>query len=730
VNLTISHQAKTILAAVILAAVGTAAYLDSFSGVFLFDDTPGIIENNAIRQLWPPWPIFRGPRPVLDLTFAANYAIGGLRVFGYHLVNLAVHLLAALTLFGIVRRTLSVPPLVQRFGSAACALALAVALLWMVHPLQTESVTYIVQRAESLMGLFYLLTLYCAIRGFSSPDYRRSWHAAAVAACALGMGVKLVMVTAPLMVLVYDRLFVAPSLKAALRRSRPLYLGLAATWLIAAFLVARNPAEPSAGFGMESLTPWRYARTQFGVIAHYLALSFRPWPLCLDYGWPVAWDVRDILPPALLVLALAGATIACLRRARLAGPAFAGVWFFLILAPTSSVMPIHDLCFEHRMYLPLAGVIALTVMGAYALGRRALELAVPAEHREFRQRLGTSIAAVSCLAVIGFLGSLTLLRNQLYGNEATIWKDATNHQPRNARAFINLGCALINQGRCEEALGYLLHALEIKQGYPPTRNNRGLTLTEAGRAAAHNNLGIALSELGRYDEAMRQFDEGLALKPDDPSAQYHCANTLVALGRAPEAIAHYREAIRLRPEFSDAHYNLAAALAELGRTEEAISEYEETLRLAPANGRAHNNLGRLLALQVRPAEALAHYREALRLLPDSPVVRANLAWLRATCADPKFRDASEALRLAREQAAAGSPAEGAPNARALDVLAAACAEAGQFDQAVAAARQAIAAAERSGGKPSASEIRARLKLYESRRPYRERTAATPAGAEP
>ncbi len=717
-----SHRTTTILAAVGLLAFGAAAYFNSLRGGFVFDDQTSLIENPAIRQLWPPGPILRGPRPVADLTFAANYAIGDFHVIGYHLVNLAVHLLAALTLFGIVRRTLSLPSLAERFGSAASALALAVALLWMVHPLQTESVTYIVQRAESLMGLFYLLTLYCAIRGFSSPNRRGPWHAAAVAACALGMGVKPVMVSAPLVVLLYDRLFVAPSLKAAVRRSGPLYVGLAATWLILALLVSRSPAEQtSAGFGMELLTPWQYARTQFGVIAHYLALSFRPWPLCLDYGWPVAWDVRDILPPALLVLALAAATVACLRRA--SPLAFPGIWFFLILAPTLSVMPIHDLCFEHRMYLPLAAVVALTVTGAYTLGRRALEILVPAGQRESRRRLGTAVGAISCLVVAGFLGGLTFLRNELYGNEATIWKDVTIHRPRNARAFYNLGAALVNQNRNEEAVPYLLHALEIKQGYPATRDNLGLTLTEAGRAGAHRALGIALSELGRYDEALGHFVEGLASQPNDALAQCHFGNTLVALGKTAEAIAHYRKALELKPEFSDAHYNMAKALADLGRTDEAISEYEETLRLAPDDGQAHNNLGRLLALQGRPAEAVAQYRQALRLLPDALVAQANLAWLRATCTDPKFRDAAEALRLAREQAGAGT-------SRALDVLAAADAEAGMFDEAVAAAGQAIQAAERSGDKTSAEEIRARLKLYESGKPYRERVAAKPPRTEP
>jgi protein O-mannosyl-transferase len=708
-----TQRMTTRLAALAIVVLGVAAYSDSFRGVFVFDDRGAIQENHAIRQLWPVGPILRGPRPVADLTFAVNYATGGLDVAGYHLVNLAVHILAALTLFGIVRRTLSLPPLADRFGPAASALALAVALLWMVHPLQTESVTYIVQRAESLMGLFYLLTLYCAIRGFSSPNHCGRWYAAAIAACALGMGVKPVMVSVPLVVLAYDRLFVTPSLKAALRRSWRLYLGLAATWLVLAILVSRSPAEPSAGFGMESLTPWKYARTQFGVIVHYLALSFRPWPLCLDYGWGVASAPRYILPPALIVLALVGTTIAFLRRA--SPLAFPGIWFFLILAPTSSIMPIRDLCFEHRMYLPLAAVIAVVVLGAHALGGRALALAVPSERR---RRPGIEIAAISCMLVAGYLGSLTFLRNGLYENEATIWKDVVLHKPRNARAFLNLGGALVGQSRNEEAVPYLLHALEIERDYAAAPEDRGLLLSDVGRAAAHNYLGIALSELGRYDDAKAHFAEGTVLRPDDAAAQWHFGNTLAALGRAPEAIAHYREAIELKPESAAAHYNLAKALADLGRTDEAILEYEETLKLAPGNGAAHNNLGRLLALQGRPAEAVEQYREALRLLPDAPVVWMNLAWLRATCADSNFRDAGGALRLARwarEQAGAG-------NARALDVLAAACAESGLFDEAAATARQAVEAAEQSGEKTSAAEIRARLKLYESHKPYRERTA--------
>src|ERR1022692_1539631 len=200
-----------------VVAAGLLAYHNSFTGPFIFDDFYSIEDNPTIHHLWPIWQTLSPPRigaptvegrPLVNLSLAINYALGGYRLWGYHALNLTIHILAALTLFGIVRRTLLQPRLQERFGAAADGLALAVAVLWMVHPLQTESVTYIIQRAESLMGLFYLLTLYCFLRaaGAGGPG-RFWWLAASVFACLLGMATKEVMVSAPLVVLLYDRTF-------------------------------------------------------------------------------------------------------------------------------------------------------------------------------------------------------------------------------------------------------------------------------------------------------------------------------------------------------------------------------------------------------------------------------------------------------------------------------------------------------------------------------------------
>jgi protein O-mannosyl-transferase len=216
---------KSIWLIVILA--GVAAYHNSFHGPFIFDDLISIANNPRIRRLWPIWePLLNVPqpstvedRPIVSLTLALNFAVGGLRVWGYHAVNVALHLMCALLLFGIVRRTLHGARLRERYGGQSGWLALAVALTWTVHPLQTESVTYIIQRTELLMGLFLLSTLYCVLRGAGSVR-PRAWYAAAVVSCALGMGSKEVMAVSPLLVCLYDWTFLSGSFRRAWAAAR------------------------------------------------------------------------------------------------------------------------------------------------------------------------------------------------------------------------------------------------------------------------------------------------------------------------------------------------------------------------------------------------------------------------------------------------------------------------------------------------------------------------------
>lgn len=629
--------------ALALVVIGCLAYSNSFSVPFLFDDLDAIPENPTLRGfpevLSPPVETTVYGRPVLNVSFALNYALSGVRVWSYHAANLLIHLAAGLALFGIVRRTLLTPRLAETFGQAAAPLAAVAAGLWLVHPVQTESVTYIVQRAEALVGLFYFLTLYCAIRAAGADDGTtagshagtgagdRLWPVLAVVCCALGMGTKEVMATAPFLVLLHDRTFLSGSFALALRRRRGLYGGLFATLVIVLALAAKG-RPGSAGFG-EGMAWHEYARTQPGVILHYLRLSLLPFPLVFDYLWPVARGA-GVLVPLLVLLIPAGATLWLLWRNSPAG--FAGAWFFAILAPSSSVIPIvTEVAAEHRLYLPLAAVCALAVAGGYAA------LRPKGLHRMVLPASGVVI-------VLFALG--TFLRNRDYRTPVAIWSDTVEKRPANVRAHYNLAKALEEEGRLEEAIRhYSEKVLPLKPDYAEARVSLGLALARTGRlddamthyeaalkarpdlAEAHNNMGLVLARQGRIGEALDRYAEAVRLKPAYAEAWYNMANALAEAGRAEEAIARYREAIRLKPDFPAAHVNLAITLQETGRDGEAKAHYAEAIRHRPDYATAHANLGMLLARRGETERARRHLETALRHDPHMIPARQALEQL-------------------------------------------------------------------------------------------------------
>ncbi|HEY5311709.1 MAG TPA: glycosyltransferase family 39 protein, partial [Pirellulales bacterium] len=361
------------LCAAALVALGLVAYSNSFDGPFIFDDEYAVPDNPRLASS-SPWQWLTAPpesaaagRPVVTWSIALNYAVDGFDVRGYHALNLALHLASGLLVYGIARRSLNGPALASRFGVLAQRLAWVIAAIWLVHPLDTEAVNYIIQRTELLMGVFYLLTLYAAIRAWDDAHAPR-WAWLSVGACVLGMGSKEVMASAPLMVVLYDRAFWVSSWREAFRRRWKLYLALAGSWLVLGSLMALMPRAGSVGFGL-GMSSWQYAQTQCWAIAHYLRLSFWPVGLCLDYGEQPVTDLAHWLPGGILLLGLASATLWAWRRHPTWG--FLGAWFFLILAPSSSFVPIvTEVAAERRMYLPLAAVVSATVVGGYEFGRR------------------------------------------------------------------------------------------------------------------------------------------------------------------------------------------------------------------------------------------------------------------------------------------------------------------------------------------------------------------------
>ncbi len=659
-----------------LLAAAVVAYANSFSGPFIFDDSRAVTNNPNLYTLWPPWKAVQVPtRFVADLSFAVNFALSDLTAADYRITNVLIHVLNGWLLFGIVWRTLSLPRFAGRFDVAAVPLAFVVSLLWVVHPLQTESVTYIAQRIEALMGLFYLLIFYCFIRGLTSAR-PRLWMNASVAACAIGMGTKEIIVTAPLMLFLYDSLMVSSSWRAALRVRWKVYLAMLLTLGIFALLLLMGMAQAMEAGGLfeRAITPWRYLLTQAGVIPHYLRLCFVPTSLCLSYRWPFAQSLAEVWRPALVIVGLLIVTLWGLIRRR--AFAFPLAWFFVILAPTSSIMPLSDAAFEHRMYLPLAGVIVLVVLGGYVASERFLK-------RLPRPGAWHPVAAIllAVLVTVWFV-TLTRARNLDYRSEDSIWRDVLKKRPNNYKVAVAVSGALIGESKFDEATALLTNLFarlpdfarmsfdDIQRQYI---QNPSLPCVEY--AMGHNNLGVVYLNQSRWEEAKTEFREAMRVFPANYIGYFNTGRIAFFQGNRHDAIQWWKLSLLKKKDDTDCLSLLASTYA----------------------------------LQGDQTNAIKYYRNVLKWKPNHPFARSQLAWTLATSAEARLRDGKEALALARDLPRMSGDA----SARAYDILAAALAETGQFEEAVACAGQALRLA------PGSADIEKRLKLYQQRQPYHE-----------
>ncbi len=616
------------LAAGIIVVSAFLAYSNTFFGLRLMDDSLATSTNRSIQHLWPLGPVLSPPstvpevgRPLLNLSFAINYAISKQGVVGYHVFNLAVHMLAGLVVLGTVRRMLLLPILRGRFGEDALSLAFAVALLWVLHPVQTESVAYISQRAESMMGLFYLLTIYSLIRVSQSetPRARARWVAVCITSCALGMMTKEVMITAPVMALIFDRVFLAGSWREAWNRRKWLYVGLGASWLNTVYSMA-DVHQHGVGFGL-GVSTWQYALTECKAVFHYLVVTIWPHPLVVDFGTDLVKDPLQVLPQALVLAGLLALTVVMFIRRPLFG--FAGIWFFLILTPTSSFVPIIGAPIgEHRVYLSLLSVMTLIVLGLYCwLGRNSRFVV---------------------LVVAAVFGVVTYERNFVYQSPTAFAEDDLSKVPENERMLTAMGGCFVEMGRYDDAMAEYRHALSINPDDP----------------LGHNGMASALSHLGRNEEAAAEFREAIRLDPTYSDAYYNLGETLAQLGQMKEAVETYQKAIEIDPDTSRYHYNLGRALARMDQPanamvqfqlalqldpddvdaaiylggmfaqqahyQEAIICFNHALQLDPGNVEAHNDYGITLALLGQKDDAATQFREALRLDPNYNKAQKNL----------------------------------------------------------------------------------------------------------
>ena len=635
----------------LLILAGLLVYANCVTKTLIFDDDAWIVDIPALDDPPQYFKDMEG-RPLLAVTNLAMHRCGRNNPVPHHVLNIFIHLAASLTLYGVVRRSLLRPRFGDRFAGRAPYLAFAAALLWMLHPLQVQCVTYVIQRGESMAGLFYMLILYAMLRADESEENERysltrfAWYFLAIASLILGYASKEMMASVPGAVILFDRIFLARSWRELIRRRWLFYIVFLLTW--AAFtgwhLYRAKESSGGIGFGMETVTPTKYALTQAGVVLYYLQISVWPRGLAIDYqSWPWTETWSDAMPEAWIVAGMLLVTAVLVFWRPAVG--FVCAWFFITLSPTSSILPIIDAVFEHRMYLSLATVAVLVVfIGDWLFRTVRLRFARP----------------IALAAVAITLGTLTFLRNEEYQSREIVWQKAVERMPESVRARSNYAQGLLANQKPEEVVPILYRALELSP-YDST---------------ALQNMAAAYEQLGHFQEASECYARLRDAYPSEWKYWRMYASTLLLLGRWDEAHQAYLRTEELNPEASEPHYGRAAALFAMGQMIEAEIEIQRATEIDPS-------------------------------WPESILSSA-----RTTILDERLRRYPDACRSAQRWAGLGLQYIENPRAVHRDTMGLCFAANGQFEKAAAQSREALIS-QPTG--PWGSLHRDRLRYYEAKR---------------
>jgi tetratricopeptide (TPR) repeat protein len=621
---------------IFIALLGLLVYSNTFNVPFQWDDRTNIIENPIIKDLgyfislsWADDFVHSGslmPRFMGYLTFALNYSIHGLDVTGYHVVNLAVHIFNALLVYFLVVLTFRTPfvngTLLKKHDRY---IALFSALLFVSHPVQTQAVTYIVQRLASLATMFYLTSLVFYVKwrltnppippllkgGFTALLL----YCSAVLSCVLAMFTKQIAFTLPLIIALYEFFFFAGKAKRRLIYLAPFLL----TMLIIPLTLidVDKPLQEIIGDASEKtiimeMTRLDYFLTEFRVIVTYLRLLVLPVGQNLDYDYPLysSFFEPQVLLSFLFLLGVFGLGVFLFRRSRITDHssefgvrssevhssrithhssrliAFGIFWFFITLSVESSIIPLHVI-YEYRVYLPGAGAFLALGTGAFLLVERL-------------NKKATRNAAVAFLIVLPLvLSAATYARNSVWKSEISLWKDTAKKSPEKARPHNNLALAYVNKGLASKAIEHYLIALRI----------------EPDNAGTFNNLGNIYKSKGSTDKAIEHYN---------PEAHNNLGNAFFDKGLYVNAIEHYKSALSMKPYFAEAHNNLGAVYRKMGLIDKAIEHYQIALRIEPGFIAVHKNLGNAYGSKGLYDKAITHLQTALRSNPDSAGVHYYL----------------------------------------------------------------------------------------------------------
>ncbi len=614
-----------IIAFALIAIVGTAAYIKSFYADFQFDDYASIVDNSLMKRLdfSVLWGNYR-ERFLTNLTFVLKYLSSGLNVFGWHFVNNLIHIVASFVVYLLTRTTLQTPRLNNQWDTQAqFVVALSTALMFLVHPLQTQAVTYIVQRATSLSGLFYLATVYFYAQG-RLHNRRREYFLAAMM-CMLGIFTKPTVITLPLTIILYDVVFFKVDPKAKFEKLLSWIFFTFAVALIPLALVGKNLLTQEAFEGFQQTSMGHYALTQLNVVASYLRLFIFPFGQNLDYDFPIAENILQF-PTSLSLVLLLGLVYLALRFMKNQRYITFGIfWFFITLGPQSSIFALRDVIVEHRVYLAYYGLCLIACIILY----RTI--------KSFRIYLGLMVLLIGTLAV------MTYQRNALWSDATRFMEDVVVKSPQKARPHNNLGFFYFREGRLMEAESEYKKAIQSDPGYTIAYHNLATVYFESGQiqkarrifeqlveqfpgyADPHVGLANILLDLGDIAKAKEFYQKAVKANPFSSAAYVGLGNCSQKEGDLVSAVSSFQKAIWLNPDSASAYYNLGNVYYRQSQLYPALTSYQKAVKLRPEFANAYNNLGNIYFHFYDYDKALEQFRLAIRLDPNLAEGYLNLA---------------------------------------------------------------------------------------------------------
>lgn len=593
-----------LMAVLVFAVLASFIYSNTIDSPFFLDDLHNIRENPHIRLtelslkniLDAGFKSHISSRPVANISFALNYYFHQYNIAGYHYVNIAIHILTATFLYLLLKNTLSMKLLPRKYGNPTL-IAFITALLWLVHPLQTQSITYIVQRMNSMAAMFYVLSMLLYVKGrLSGQNKDRSWpwFIGCILAALLAVGTKQIAGTLPLFILLYEWYFFQNLKKSWLKKSMIYVIPLIIFFgVVALCYLGLSPFERIAsGYESRQFNMTERLLTQPRVVIFYISLLAFPLPsrLNLDHYITISHSLIDPVTTLICIAAIIGLAVLSIRIAKKQRLlSFCILWFLGNLAIESSFLAL-ELVFEHRLYLP-SMLVSLAVVVLI-----------------WRYVKNDGIKAVMIFALVVLCSIATYQRNKMWRDPMVMWKDCVAKSPQKARAQTNLGVLYNRTGNFDKALEHCSKAVQL----------------DPKLSRAYYNLGIAQLRKDKVDEAIKSWRKTLELNPTHNKAHNNLAALLFERNNIDEAIEHWTEAVKLNSNDYLAHGNLGYAFSLKGRIDEAIEHYRQSLKLQPRRIGERFRLATLLHRQGKLDEAAIEYRKVLQLAPNHPKARAGL----------------------------------------------------------------------------------------------------------